>query len=125
MANSDDDEEEEEDATTVFSRSVISDLVSGRQTFFCCLSCGVPFALTNDAYLYDDEKISKFVRFTHGIRKQVRDFSGKTYLYLTCTSPTLTTRKRADLHARQDARVQHAVAAQPGPLPPPLPAQAD
>ena len=60
-----------EEGTSIFSKSAISDLVSGRQTVFCCLSCGVPFALNNDAYIYKDEKIQDFIRFTHGVRKQI------------------------------------------------------
>lgn len=70
-----DDDDDDESATAIFSRSVVSDLVSGRQTLFCCLSCGVPFALSNDAYIYRDEPIQEFIRFVHGVRKQVSALS--------------------------------------------------
>lgn len=67
----DDNGDSNDDVASIFSRSAIMDLVSGRQTIFCCLSCGIPFALSNDAYIYRDEKIQEFVRFTHSVRKQV------------------------------------------------------
>ena len=60
-----------EDVATIFSRSIVQDLISGRQTLFCCLSCGVPFALTNDAYTYRDPRINEFILFVHGVRKQI------------------------------------------------------
>ena len=66
-----DDSNADENIATIFSRSLVQDLVSGRQTVFCCLSCGVPFALPNDAYLYKDDRIQEFIIFVHGVRKQI------------------------------------------------------
>lgn len=68
---SDSDDNDENPTNTVFTSSSISDLVSGRGTLFCCLSCGIPYSLPNDAYIYQNAEIQEFIRFTHRVRKQV------------------------------------------------------
>lgn len=50
----------------------VSELMLGRSTFFCCLSCGVPFAFPDDAYLSEKEEAVKMLRFTHFVRKHMR-----------------------------------------------------
>lgn len=67
----DDDEEDANPTNTIFSSSSISDLVSGRGTLFCCLCCGIPYSLPNDAYIYRSDEIHEFIEFTHRVRKQV------------------------------------------------------
>lgn len=70
MATDNEDQEYDNDSN-VFGQSIATDLVSGRQTLFCCLSCGIPFTLSNDAYIYKDDRILEFIRFVHGVRKHV------------------------------------------------------
>jgi hypothetical protein len=45
---------------------------SGRNTLFCCLSCGMPFSFPDDAYTTADKDVQDIIRFVHRIRKEVR-----------------------------------------------------
>jgi hypothetical protein len=51
-----------------------SDLVNGRTTLFCCLCCGIPFALPDDSYIYqqNNKDVRHFIWFTHYVRRQLR-----------------------------------------------------
>lgn len=42
---------------------------SGRNTLFCCLSCGMPFSFPDDSYTSSDTDVQDLVRFVHSIRK--------------------------------------------------------
>jgi hypothetical protein len=66
------EDSDEEDGRGAFWVTSVSDLVSGRQTIFCCLACGIPFSFPDDSYIYRNNYVQKFVQFTHYVRRQMR-----------------------------------------------------
>ena len=45
---------------------------SGRNTLFCCLSCGMPFSFPDDSYTSSDKDVQDIIRFVHRVRREVR-----------------------------------------------------
>lgn len=45
---------------------------TGRSTLFCCLSCGMPYAFPDHAYMSDDRQVREILFFVHKIRHQIR-----------------------------------------------------
>lgn len=74
MGDENEDEEQllfDEDENLLYI-SKTSDLVQGRKTLFCCLSCGIPYAFPDDAYLSTRTEAKSMMYFTHYVRKQLR-----------------------------------------------------
>ena len=61
-----------EDGEYWFNLSGVSDLTVGRGVHFCCLSCGIPLAFPDDAYLSNKKDIVEMLRFSHCIRREMR-----------------------------------------------------
>jgi hypothetical protein len=72
--NGDEGSDENDDDLQFAIGSSASDLVNGRSTIFCCLSCGVPFSLPDDSYIYqqNNRNMRQFIWFTHFVRRQMR-----------------------------------------------------
>jgi|LakMenEpi03Aug12_release.lakeMendotaPanAssembly.Ray.scaffolds.fasta_scaffold1187068_1 hypothetical protein len=63
--NWDGDEQDDADAN-------IRDSLNGRNTLYCCLSCGIPFAYADDVYIQKNRAVKEIVYFTHYIKHSIR-----------------------------------------------------
>ena len=55
------------------AEQIISNLnASGRNTMFCCLSCGMPFSFPDDSYTSGDNEVKAILQFVHTVRREVR-----------------------------------------------------
>jgi hypothetical protein len=55
------------------AEQIISNLnASGRNTMFCCLSCGMPFSFPDDSYTSGDSEVKAILQFVHTVRREVR-----------------------------------------------------
>jgi hypothetical protein len=66
----DDEAEEEVEGTAAFGMSSIN--ISGRNTLFCCLSCGMPFSFPDESYTSADKNIQEMLQFVHTLRLEIR-----------------------------------------------------
>lgn len=55
-----------------------TDLTLGRQTLFCCLCCGVPYAFPDDVYLSRNEEVKSMIYFTHFVRNEMKVDDGSS-----------------------------------------------
>lgn len=50
----------------------VRDSRDGKSTLFCCLSCGIPFAYPDDAYISKNKEVKELIYFTHFIKDCMR-----------------------------------------------------